>query len=134
VKFALPFTAVAMVAIAAGCSSSKPTTSASLTPTPAVAQIPPAPLPAEPAAETTAPPAEPLAMDTSTPGPNQDFSQGNGPAFPASGGKYTIKPGDTLYRIALTHYGEGKQWKKIIAANPGLSPSHLRVGQTINLP
>lgn len=136
-KFAFPLAAVTIVAVAAGCQSSNKTTTSALTPTPAVAQVSPTPTayPAEPAADASAPPTEPLAMDTSTPAPTQDLSQGNGPTFsPSGGGKYTIKAGDNLYRIALTHYGEGKQWKKILAANPGLSPSHLRVGQTIILP
>jgi 5'-nucleotidase/UDP-sugar diphosphatase len=48
--------------------------------------------------------------------------------------RYTIKPGDTLYRIAVTHYGSGKDWRKIADANPGLSPTKLKAGQTIVLP
>jgi 5'-nucleotidase len=50
------------------------------------------------------------------------------------GGTYVVKKGDTLYGIARTHYGDGKQWQKIAAANPGLSPTSLKVGQTITLP
>jgi 5'-nucleotidase / UDP-sugar diphosphatase len=128
VKFALPLAALGVLAVA-GCAANKPTSA--LQPTPAVSQLAPAPAPiAEPAAETAAPD-QSTAMDTSTPTPMTDTT----PASSGSGGgQYTIKPGDTLYRIAVTHYGSGKQWKKIIAANPGLSPSHLRVGQTITLP
>jgi nucleoid-associated protein YgaU len=50
------------------------------------------------------------------------------------GGAYTVKKGDTLYGIARTHYGDGKQWQKIATANPGVSPATLKVGQTITLP
>ncbi len=50
------------------------------------------------------------------------------------GGTYKVKKGDTLFGIARTHYGDGKQWTKIAAANPGLSPQSLKVGQTINVP
>jgi len=50
------------------------------------------------------------------------------------GGAYTVKRGDTLYKIAREHYGDGKAWNRIAAANPGLSPSTLKVGQKITLP
>ena len=50
------------------------------------------------------------------------------------GSRYTIRPGDTLYRIAVTHYGTGRDWRKIADANPGLSPTKLKAGQTIVLP
>jgi 5'-nucleotidase len=49
-------------------------------------------------------------------------------------GSYTVKRGVTLYSIARTHYGSGKDWQKIAAANPGLSPNTLKAGQTITLP
>jgi 5'-nucleotidase len=47
---------------------------------------------------------------------------------------YTVKRGDTLYSIARTRYGDGKQWQRIAAANPGVSPAKLLAGQTIVLP
>jgi nucleoid-associated protein YgaU/DNA-binding SARP family transcriptional activator len=33
---------------------------------------------------------------------------------------YTVAPGDSLYDIALTHYGDGEQWRRIHAANAGI--------------
>jgi nucleoid-associated protein YgaU len=51
-----------------------------------------------------------------------------------AGGSYTVKKGDTLYSIAKTHYGSGNQYTRIVAANPGLSPAKLKVGQTITIP
>ncbi len=49
-------------------------------------------------------------------------------------GSYVVKKGDTLYGIARQRYGDGKQWQKIASANPGLSPSSLKVGSTITIP
>ena len=51
-----------------------------------------------------------------------------------SGGNYKVKKGDTLYSIAKQRYGDGKQWQKIASANPGVSPSTLRVGQSLVIP
>ena len=54
---------------------------------------------------------------------------------PAAGGKsYTVKKGDTLFSIAKEVYGNGNQWQRLTAANPGLSPSTLKVGQKIAIP
>jgi nucleoid-associated protein YgaU len=50
------------------------------------------------------------------------------------GSSYTVKKGDTLFSIARTRYGNGNQWQRIAAANPGLSPQTLKAGQTIQLP
>jgi nucleoid-associated protein YgaU len=47
---------------------------------------------------------------------------------------YTIQKGDTLYSIARQRYGDGKDWQRIASANPGIDPTKLRVGQTINIP
>ena len=52
----------------------------------------------------------------------------------AAGSNYTVKKGDTLFRIAKEHYGDGKKWQQIAAANPGVSPSSLKVGQTLVMP
>ena len=51
-----------------------------------------------------------------------------------SGSQYKVQKGDTLFGIAKKTYGDGKQWKKIQAANPGLTASTLKVGQTITIP
>ena len=44
---------------------------------------------------------------------------------------YTIKPGDTFWAIAQAH---GTTVGAIEAANPGVNPGALQVGQVINLP
>jgi 5'-nucleotidase len=49
-------------------------------------------------------------------------------------GTYTVKKGDTLYSIARQRYGDGKQWTRIADANPGLDPTKIKVGQTLNIP
>jgi 5'-nucleotidase len=129
-KYALPLLAIALLA-ATGCQdSSKSTTMTPANPTVTDVGMAPAPIPtATPAAyETvTTPPANP-AMSTPTMDSSASLSSS------AAGSKYTVKAGDTLWKIAATHYGNGNQWKKIADANPGLSPSALKVGQTINIP
>ena len=57
-----------------------------------------------------------------------------GAASPAAGQSYTVKKGDTLFGIAKTHYGDGNKWQKIASANPGLTPSTLKIGQVVVVP
>ena len=95
--------------------------------------------------DVTATPA-PAAQPAYTPAPNQapayasvsdsitPPSSSTGGTGAISGGSYTVKRGDTLYAIARARYGDGKQWRKIVDANPGLQPGALKVGQTIALP
>jgi nucleoid-associated protein YgaU len=66
--------------------------------------------------------------------PDPALSSSTPASSAASGNSYTIKKGDTLWKIATQHYGDGKKWHQIADANPGLTPSALRVGQTITLP
>lgn len=44
---------------------------------------------------------------------------------------YTIRPGDTLYRLAQSYY---TTVNAILTANPGINPMYLRVGQQIIIP
>ncbi|HLL90758.1 MAG TPA: LysM domain-containing protein [Tepidisphaeraceae bacterium] len=55
-------------------------------------------------------------------------------AVATAGGTHKVKKGDTLFSIAKARYGDGKQWRRIAAANPGLSPSTLKAGATISIP
>jgi LysM repeat protein len=53
------------------------------------------------------------------------------PAAAGPGGDYTIKAGDTPAKVARAH---GVSLDALMAANPGLEPTKLKVGQKINLP
>jgi nucleoid-associated protein YgaU len=47
----------------------------------------------------------------------------------------TVHPGDSLWKIALAHYGNGAEWQCIAGANPALSdPGQIYPGQTLVLP
>jgi 5'-nucleotidase/UDP-sugar diphosphatase len=80
----------------------------------------------------------PTPASSYTPAPASPVLAAPDPVYsqtPAAGnGSYTVKKGDTLYRIAKDHYGDGKQWQKIASANPGVSPQSLKVGQTLVIP
>lgn len=118
-KYAIPTLVVSML-MAVGCQQQpKPTTdSAALDVTPA----------ATPVAYTA-----PAPMQTMTPDPALSTATPSSGAA-AGSNSYTIKKGDTLWKIATEHYGDGKKWHEIAQANPGLTPSALRVGETISLP
>ncbi len=64
---------------------------------------------------------------TAAPKPTKDGA----PDKPGPGGDYTIKAGDTPAKIARAH---GVTSAALMAANPGLEPTKLKVGQKINLP
>jgi len=46
---------------------------------------------------------------------------------------YVIKQKDTLWSVSMMHYGSGRHWRNLVAANPGLDPAALVVGQTIKI-
>jgi nucleoid-associated protein YgaU len=131
VKRALASIAIVMLA-AAGCQNKKSSTNPSVMdlnqPAAPVAYAPPSPVPA--------PAAQPVVYDAPPPAP---VAAAQAPAAPdaataTAGNKYKVKKGDTLYSLAKSHYGSGKEYTKIVAANPGLSASSLRAGQTITIP
>ena len=124
------FGMMALAAMAGGCESGSNKQASNRTPLrPAVIDISPTP----PANIAPVQPIQPVA--TAQPvEPAAPASFNAAPAAPAAGGSYTVKKGDTLYKIAREHYGDGKQWQKIASANPGLSPSTLKVGQKITMP
>ena len=51
-----------------------------------------------------------------------------------SNGYYVVRRGDTLYRIAVDYYGDGKMWKAIARANGIKDPSKIPVGARLSLP
>ena len=111
-----------------GCANKKkaPATGSSAAISPSVTDITPSPQPAV-AYQPTAAPVAPASYDTSV--TTTPTAGGAG-----AGSSYTVKKGDTLYGIARSKYGDGKQYTKIVAANPGVSPQSLKVGQTLVIP
>jgi LysM repeat protein len=53
------------------------------------------------------------------------------PKCPIGTFAYTIKPGDTVYKLAQTY---NTTVAAILAANPGLNPDNLQIGQVICIP
>ncbi|MCM1049605.1 MAG: LysM peptidoglycan-binding domain-containing protein [Clostridiales bacterium] len=53
-----------------------------------------------------------------------------------SDGGYTVKPGDTLWKIAKNQYGKGYRWRKIYDANSDQisDPGKIQVGQILRIP
>jgi len=101
-----------------------------------------APGPAEPMTSTPAPlppVTKPTPLVGPETGPVTDITPiAPAPAAPApaapAGGTYVIKKGDTFIKIAREIYGNPSRMKDIAAANPGVNPRKLMVGQTIILP
>lgn len=119
------FALACALVVAAGCSENKKSPDA-VAENNSVTDITAAPAPAPAPVATTQ---QPVIYDTA-PAP-----QVIAVATPSgNGGKYTVQKGDTLWKIATTQYGDGKQWQRITAANPGLSPETLKAGQTIAIP
>lgn len=51
-----------------------------------------------------------------------------------AGDKYTVKSGDTLWKIAVEHLGDGMRYTEIAEINDIHDPSLLKVGQVLRLP
>jgi len=92
-----------------------------------------APVPAPPPASAADPYADPYAPDTIAAAP-QPAPEPEPIVVAPADSTYTIAKGDTLWSIAKREYGNGQRWKDIAAANPGINPNKLRVGQQITLP
>jgi nucleoid-associated protein YgaU len=55
-------------------------------------------------------------------------------AAPTGGKTHSVAKGETLADISKKYYGTTKNWKKIVEANPGVSPENLKVGQKLVIP
>ena len=54
-----------------------------------------------------------------------------------SGGKYTVKSGDSLWKISATQLGDGSKWNSIYEANKsviGANPNKIYPGQVLTIP
>ena len=96
---------------------------------------------AAPAPPTNAAPAAPMratAVDTNSPDVNAPAAPGttNAPASTGPARSYTVVKGDSFWKIAKKMYpGDTKNGEdKIIAANPGLDPKKLKIGQVLVIP
>ena len=125
-KYIAASLALACGLIATGCAEKKPADAVAANNS--VTDISAAPAP-EPAPVATTP--QPVIYDTA---PAPQVIAVATPTTPGGGGKYTVQKGDTLWKISTSQYGDGKQWQRIAAANPGLSPETLKAGQTITIP
>lgn len=49
---------------------------------------------------------------------------------------YEVKKGDTLWKIAEAHYGDGSLYKKIFEANKDIlkNPDTIQTGQKLHIP
>jgi nucleoid-associated protein YgaU len=76
-----------------------------------------------------------ITVDSSLPQPQQAQT-----ASASSGGSsnrtYTVKPGDTLSKIAKEYYGNANEYNKIFQANQDKlqSPDKIQVGQELVIP
>ena len=52
----------------------------------------------------------------------------------AGAGKYVVKKGDSLSKIAKLLYGDSKKFKEIAMANNITNPNKIRVGQVLVIP
>ncbi len=77
-----------------------------------------------------------LSVDTSLPQPQAAAAAAAPAAGGAAGRTYTVKPGDTLSKIAKEFYGNANDYNKIFEANKDQlsSPDKINVGQELNIP
>ncbi|MCC2611471.1 5'-nucleotidase C-terminal domain-containing protein [Neorhizobium sp. Rsf11] len=106
--------------------------------TPAGYTPPPKPAPAAPPAPSAAAPAAPA---PAAPAPSQTAAAPATPApaapaapQPAGPTKYIVVKGDSLWKIAEAHYGNGEEWTKIAEANSLSNPNIIHVGAELELP
>lgn len=80
-------------------------------------------------------PNEPLPDFSDVQGGSSSASMPEAEAAPASE-TYTVKPGDSLSKIARHFYGDGNKWKAIWEANKDIvkNPDLIHPGQVLKIP
>ena len=75
-----------------------------------------------------------IPQDGTTSTPVGPTTTGDREAPTGAGQHYTIEEGDFLGKISTKFYQTSQKWEQILAANPGIDPDNLRVGQKIWIP
>jgi len=92
--------------------------------------------PAETAPEASTPAEEPTA-ETAPEAPASAMEPpAESPSAVAPGQTYTVKSGDSLWKIAEAHYGDGSKYQAIFEANRDIldNPDLIKPGQELKLP
>jgi len=65
-----------------------------------------------------------------------DVEGGGSSTAPSAVRTYTVKPGDSLSKIAKAHYGSAKEWRKIYEANKERikNPDLIQPGWVLTIP
>ena len=99
---------------------------------------PVAPVAPEPERELLLAASTTVAQDTKPVETRRQAAEPTKPVIPANVGAvmtdYVVQEGDTLADISENWFGLRGKWALIVAANPGLDPSRLSIGQVLMLP
>lgn len=83
----------------------------------------------QPIVDTTSPD-----MSTTSVEPIEPVAPPPPPPPPPAPKVHIVARGDTVWNIAVRHYGDGQRWRDIVAANGNIDPKKLAVGQRLILP
>jgi nucleoid-associated protein YgaU len=85
-----------------------------------------------PVVRTTPPPTTPTVTRPATPAPTIRTP----PPAATAARRHTIKPGDTLFKLAQQYYNNRAKWRDIYAANRDVmkSETDLRAGMVLKIP
>lgn len=81
-----------------------------------------------------APAQRPASQVSVAPAPSQSPAPAPAPKAAPKVDTYTVKSGDTIVGIWSQLTGSERGWEKLLAANPGLEPERLKIGQVIKVP